>query len=169
MNYLKDIVIMIIGLCGGFVSWLYGGWNSALTTLVIFMTINFVSGLIVAGAFQKSNKTSGGALESRAGWIGICKKLMTLIIVAMAYRLDLLLNTTFVKDATVVAFISNEAISIIENAGLMGIPIPTVVKKALEILNKKNEDIKGNLRNDAETDINYEKTDKYENISKEDI
>lgn len=131
-----------IGVVGGVISTLYGGWNSALTTLIIFMAIDYITGLIVAGVFKNSKKTDTGALESRAGFKGLCRKGVTLLIVLVACRLDLVIGTTFVKDATVIAFIANETISIIENAGLMGIPIPNVIVKSIDVLKSKAEEDK---------------------------
>lgn len=131
-----------IGVVGGVISTLYGGWDSALTTLVIFMAIDYITGLIVAGVFKNSEKTDTGALESRAGFKGLCRKGVTLLIVLVACRLDLVIGTTFVKDATVIAFIANETISIIENAGLMGIPIPSVIVKSIDVLKSKAEEEK---------------------------
>jgi len=131
-----------IGVVGGIISTLYGGWDSALTTLVIFMAIDYITGLIVAGVFKNSEKTDTGALESRAGFKGLCRKGVTLLIVLVACRLDLVIGTTFVKDATVIAFIANETISIIENAGLMGIPIPSVIVKSIDVLKSKAEEEK---------------------------
>ena len=124
---------------GGAIATAFGGWDAALTTLVIFMTIDYVTGLIVAGVFHTSTKTNTGALESRAGWKGLCKKGMTLLIVLIACRLDLIMGTNFVRDAVVIGYIVNESISIIENAGLMGLPIPKVIVKAIEVLRQQSE------------------------------
>lgn len=128
-----------IGVVGGFIASLFGGWDAALTTLVIFMGIDYVTGLIVAGVFHNSGKTESGALESRAGWKGLCRKGMTLLIVLIACRLDLIMNTNFVRDAVVIGYIANETISIVENAGLMGLPIPSAITKAIEVLTKKKD------------------------------
>lgn len=126
-----------IGVVGGIISTLYGGWDSALTTLVIFMAIDYITGLIVAGVFKNSEKTDTGALESRAGFKGLCRKGVTLLIVLVACRLDMMIGTNFVRDASVIAFVANETISIIENAGLMGVPIPSVIIKSIEVLKSK--------------------------------
>lgn len=128
-----------IGVVGGFIASLFGRWDAALTTLVIFMGIDYVTGLIVAGVFHNSGKTESGALESRAGWKGLCRKGITFLIVLIACRLDLIMNTNFVRDAVVIGYIANETISIVENAGLMGLPIPSAITKAIEVLTKKNE------------------------------
>ena len=129
----------LLGLVGSTIANFFGGWDAALTTLLIFMGIDYLTGLIVAGVFHKSSKTESGALESRAGWKGLCRKGVTLLIVLVACRLDLLINSNFIRDAVVIAFVTNEAISIIENAGLMGVPIPAVIVKAIEVLKKKSD------------------------------
>lgn len=130
----------MIGIIGSGIAALFGGFDAALITLVIFMGIDYITGLIVAGVFHKSCKTENGALESLAGWKGICRKGVTLLVVLVACRLDLIMGSNFIRDAVVIAFIANETISIIENAGLMGIPIPSVIIKAIEVLKKKSED-----------------------------
>ena len=63
----------------------------------------------------------------------------SLLVVLVACRLDLVMGSNFIRDAVVIAFIANETISIIENAGLMGIPIPAAIMKAIEILKNKAE------------------------------
>ena len=136
---MKGYVTTAFSAVGGFIASQFGGWDAALPTLVIFMGIDYVTGLIVAGVFHNSGKTESGALESRAGWKGLCRKGMTLLIVLIACRLDLIMNTNFVRDAVVIGYIANETISIVENAGLMGLPIPSAITKAIEVLTKKNE------------------------------
>jgi toxin secretion/phage lysis holin len=128
--------LSIMGAIGAFISALFGGWDMALTTLVIFMAIDYITGLIVAGVFHKSGKSENGSLESRAGWKGLCRKGMTLLIVLVAVRLELAIGSAFIKDAVVIGYIANETISIIENAGLMGLPIPSVIQKAIDVLQK---------------------------------
>jgi toxin secretion/phage lysis holin len=136
---MKEFYCTLVGILGGFIAYLFGGWNAALSALVIFMTIDFISGLVVAGVFKKSSKTKNGALESKAGFKGICKKFMMLLLVAIGYRLDLLIDTTYIKDSVCIAFIANELISIIENAGIMGIPIPKVITNAIDVLKGKGD------------------------------
>lgn len=139
VSTVKIGILSILGVIGGFISSLFGGWDSALTTLVIFMAIDYLSGLIVAGVFKSSGKSGNGGLESRAGWKGLCRKGMTLLIILIATRLDLAMGTTFIKDGVVIAYIVNETISVIENAGLMGIPIPSAIQNAIDVLQKKSE------------------------------
>ena len=133
----KNILVAAIGIIGSFVTSAFGGWSTGLTTLVIFMAIDYVTGLIVAGVFHKSKKTDSGTLESRAGFKGICKKVMMLLCVLVGYRLDLMAGTTVVKDGITIAFLCNEALSIVENAGLMGIPGLDGLSGAIEALKGK--------------------------------
>jgi toxin secretion/phage lysis holin len=136
---MKASIMTMIGLIGSFFASLFGGWDAALVTLMLFMGIDYITGLIVAGVFHNSKKTKDGSLESRAGWKGLCRKGVTLLIVLIGCRLDLIMDTTFIRDGVVIAFIANETISIVENAGLMGIPIPPVITNAIEVLKKKKE------------------------------
>ena len=138
---MKEVILGVIGAVGGFIVSLYGGWNSALTTLIIFMAIDYITGLMVAGIFKKSDKTETGALESKAGFKGLCRKGVILLIVLVACRLDLLIGqgSSMVRDSCVIAFSINETISIIENAGIMGIPIPSVIMKSIDVLKSKEE------------------------------
>ena len=103
------------------------------------MALDYAAGLIVAGVFHKSQKTENGALESKAGFKGLCRKGMILLVVLIASRLDLTLGSTFVKDSVVIGFIVNETISLLENAGLMGVEYPAALRNALELLRKKGD------------------------------
>lgn len=136
---MKNTICAILGIVGSFLASLFGGWDAALITLLIFMVIDYGSGLVVAGVFHASSKTETGSLESKAGWKGLCRKGMTLLIVLIATRLDLVIGTTYIRDAVCIAYIVNETISIIENAGLMGVPIPAVITNAIEVLKKKGD------------------------------
>lgn len=134
---MKQTVCTGVGIVGSTIATLFGGWDNGLATLLIFMVIDYASGLIVAGVFKKSPKTDTGALESKAGWKGLCRKCMTLVFVLIAYRLDLTIGTNYIRDAVIIAFIANETISLVENAGLMGVPLPAVITKAIDVLQKK--------------------------------
>lgn len=136
---MKSTICAVFGVIGGGIAYLFGGWDSSLVTLLIFMLADYVTGLIVAGVFHKSKKTDTGNLDSRVGWKGICKKFVTLLFIIVAHRLDLQMGTLFIKDAVCIAFITNEALSLVENAGLMGIPIPKAIREAIAVLHKENE------------------------------
>lgn len=135
----KEIFCTASGVAAGIMTSLIGRWNNAIETLIIFMIVDYLSGLIVAGIFKSSTKTKNGALKSIVGWKGLCKKGMTLLFILIANRLDIVLGTAYIRDAVIIGFLVNELISITENAGLMGIPIPGVVKRAIEVLKEKGE------------------------------
>lgn len=137
---MKNVVVSIVGAVGGAISFCFGGWTESLTTLLIFMAIDFLTGLICAGVFHKSKKSETGALESKASFKGLCRKGVIMLIVLVGHRIDIAIGSTYVRDAVCIAFIVNETLSIIENAGLMGVPIPKVVTSAIEILKKKGSD-----------------------------
>lgn len=136
---MKKGIFTGIGVVGGFIASLFGGWDAALVTLIIFMGVDYLTGLIVAGVFHNSEKTETGTLESRAGWKGLCRKGVSLLVVLVACRLDLVIGSNFIRDSVVIVFIANETLSIVENAGLMGIPIPAVIARAIDVLKKKAE------------------------------
>ena len=136
---IKEGICTGIGVIGSIIASLFGGWDTGLVTLVIFMGIDYVSGLVVAGIFHNSNKTESGALESKAGWKGLCRKCMTLLFVLIAYRLDLALGVNYIRDAVIIGFMANELISIVENAGLMGLPLPDAINKAIDVLTEQKE------------------------------
>ena len=136
---MKNILCTLTGIVGSIISTLFGGWDTGIATLILFMAIDFISGIIVAAIFHNSKKTETGALESKAGWKGLCRKSMTLLFVLIAHRLDLAIGTTYIRDTVVIGFMANELISIIENAGLMGIPLPSVLTKAIDLLNQKSQ------------------------------
>ena len=125
-----NILYSTIGAIGGFVAMAFGGWSDALITLIVFMALDYVTGLIVAGIFKKSKKSENGALESRAGFKGLCRK-----------GVDIIMHTTYIKDAVIIAFVANESISIIENAGLMGIPVPGIIARAIDVLRNDSEKV----------------------------
>ena len=139
-----NVLYSVVGAVGGFVAMVFGGWSDALITLIVFMALDYVTGLIVAGIFKKSKKSENGALESRAGFKGLCRKGVALMIVLVAVRLDIIMHTTYIKDAVIIAFVANESISIIENAGLMGIPVPGIIARAIDVLRNDSEKANGN-------------------------
>ena len=114
-----------------------GGWGSAIHTLLIFMGIDMVLGLLLAGVFKRSKGTESGGISSEASFRGLVKKGIMLVLVYMGYRLDVVLEMNVIHYAVIIAFTLHEAISIIENAGLMGVPIPSALAKAIDVLKSK--------------------------------
>lgn len=136
---MKTAICSAIGAAGSAIAAAFGGWDYGIGTLVFFMVVDYFSGLVVAGVFHNSKKTDTGALESNAGWKGLCRKCMIFLYVLIAYRLDLIIGTNYLRDAVIIAFIVNEVISITENAGLMGVPFPPAIKKGIDVLQSKEK------------------------------
>lgn len=136
---MRQTLCMLAGIVGSVISNAFGGWDTAMATLVIFMAVDYLTGLVVAGVFHRSGKSESGSLDSRAGFKGLCRKGGVLLLVLVATRVDLVLGVDFVRDAVCIGFTANELISILENAGLMGIPIPKVLTKAIDVLQSKAE------------------------------
>lgn len=134
---MKDTISAAVGVAVGMISWLVGGLDTPVLVLVICMGVDYVTGLIVAGIFHTSPKSAGGGLDSRVGWKGLARKFVTMLIVVVANLADLLLDVGYIRDAVIAGFCANECISILENAGLMGIRIPKVLTAALDKLNKE--------------------------------
>lgn len=133
---MKEWICMIAGIVGGFITTLLGGWDSALVTLIVFMGVDFFTGVVTA-AMGKSKHTDSGGLSSKAGWVGLAKKVCTLLLIAVAVRMDILLGTTYIRDAVCISFCLNELLSIVENTSLMGVPFPPAIKKAIDVLQTK--------------------------------
>ena len=136
---MKNLVCTSIGMAGAAVSTIFGGWSEALTTLLICMVIDYITGLVVAGVFHNSPKSETGALESNAGLKGLFRKAAMLLFVLIGHRLDVAVGTTYIRDAVCIAVIANEVLSLVENAGLMGVPIPEVITSAIDVLKNKEE------------------------------
>lgn len=142
INNVKALFYAVTATIGGLVTHLLGGWSHDMNTLLIFMAIDFISGLALATIFKNSTKTHGGALESRACMKGLFRKGMILVFVMVGNRLDLTLGTDYIRTTVIIGFIANELISIIENAGLMGVKFPKVISDSVEILKSKSGDDK---------------------------
>lgn len=138
-----------IGVIGSVMAEVFGGRDAAMITLVTLMIIDYIMGVLVAAVWHNSPKSESGTLESRAGWKGLCRKGVILLIVLIAARLDILLGTSnIVRNAAIIGYSANELISVVENAGLMGVPIPSIIQKAIDVLQKKAEGEDNNATGD---------------------
>lgn len=137
---MKYRILTTMALIGSAVAELFGGWDLALQTLMLFMAVDWVTGgILLPGVFRKSPKSPNGAMESHAGWKGLCRKSMTLLYVLIAAQLDALIHTDYLREAVCIGFIANEALSIAENAGLMGLPMPDAIRKSLDLLKTESK------------------------------
>ena len=138
MKY-REIISAAAGAVAAALSKLFGGFDGAVVTLMIFMAVDYISGILIAAVFKKSPKSKNGALESRAGFKGLARKGITLLIVMLAFRLDGITGQNFIADGVIIAFITNEAISITENAAIIGIPMPKALTRAIDVLKTEQE------------------------------
>lgn len=109
-------------------------FDSLFRALVLIMVLDMITGIICAAFFKNSPKTTSGTLNSKELFKGFCKKIVMIIIVALAVRLDVIFDTGYIRTITISVFIANESLSIIENAGVMGVPIPDKMRKMLDVL-----------------------------------
>ena len=133
---MKETVCTVFACVGAAFSWAFGGWDAALAALVICMAVDYISGSLVALVFHNSKKSESGSYNSAYGLKGLCKKGLMLLFVLVAVQMDRVLGADYVRDAVCVGFCTNEILSITENLGLAGVPMPQAVVKALEQLQK---------------------------------
>lgn len=131
---MKERICALLGMLGGILAAAFGGWDTALIALIACMAIDYATGTVVALVFHNSRKTESGRYNSAYGLKGLCKKGLTLLFVLVAVQIDRLLGSDYVRDAVCIGFCVNEVLSIVENLGLAGVPLPKVVTKALEQL-----------------------------------
>jgi len=122
----------LVGVAGAAASYLFGGWSSLLSILLTFVVLDYTSGVLAAA--------KEGKLRSDVGLWGIAKKVMIFAIVAVAHLVDSALGEAHLfRDAAIFFYLANELLSLIENAGRLGAPIPGIIKQAVEVLRSKGE------------------------------
>ncbi len=121
---------VVVALGGGAASYLFGGWSSLLGILLAFVVIDYVTGVVAAGM--------EGKLSSAVGLRGIAKKIFIFVMVAVAHLADQAAGIAIIRDTAIFFYLANELLSIIENSGRIGLPIPPVIAQAVEILQGKS-------------------------------
>ena len=134
---LKNIVSIVTGAIGSLLINLIGKPTDDLIILLVLMTIDLIVGFLISAIWQKSTKTDSGKLSSSVMFKGIVKKFFTLVIVVIAFQLDKLLVMNVIRHIVIIAFIVEEILSITENIAITGIKIPTIITKALDVLEKE--------------------------------
>ena len=133
---MKQFFCAALGCIGSACCWAFGGWDAGLAALLVCMGVDYISGSIVALVFHNSRKSETGAYNSAYGLKGLCKKGLMLLFVLAAVQMDRVMGVDYVRDAVCIGFCTNEILSITENLGLAGVPMPQAVVKALEQLQK---------------------------------
>lgn len=117
---------------GAVTSYLFGGWSSLLGILLTFVVVDYLSGILAAG--------KEGKLNSGVGIWGIPKKVSIFAIVAIAHLIDTAIGDSHLfRDATIFFYLANELLSVIENIGRLGAPIPPIIKQAVEVLRGRSD------------------------------
>jgi toxin secretion/phage lysis holin len=129
---MENLFKTIVAIGGAVASYLFGGWSSLLSILLTFVVLDYVTGFAAAA--------KEGKLNSEVGMWGIAKKVGIFAIVAAAHLVDTALGDAHLfRDAAIFFFLANELLSVIENAGRIGVPIPPVLQQAVEVLRGKGD------------------------------
>jgi toxin secretion/phage lysis holin len=134
----KNVILFILSMIGSFIVKFLGGVDAVLIALILFMAVDYITGLAVALIFHKSKKTAGGGASSKECLKGIVKKLSMLLLVGLAHELDVIMGIDYTRAMAILFLIGNEGLSVLENMGLMGIKYPAFLIKALESLKENN-------------------------------
>ena len=136
--HIKDYVMSFFAGFGVFVGYMFGGWDIALQALIVFMVVDYITG-IAAAFYKKDKKGETAGLSSTRMLKGLVKKGIMLLIVLVGVQADYLLGTNFVRYAVIFAFLANELVSILENACAIGVADVPILQKVVDILNKKGD------------------------------
>lgn len=134
----NTLLALVAGIGSIFAQWL-GGWDAFLKTLVMFMLVDYITGIVAAFVFHKSGKTKNGAASSKECYKGIIKKMCMLALVGVSVGIDDLTGSNYIRSVTILFFLGNEGLSILENIGLMGLEYPQFVKTALEVIRERGD------------------------------
>lgn len=136
----KDAILAGLATVGSIIANALGGWDTALQVLVGVMVADYISGILVALIWHRSDKTESGRLSSEAGFRGLAKKVGILVFVWVATMLDGVIGQEYVRTTVILFYIANEGLSVIENTAAMGVRYPAFIQRALEILRDKTDD-----------------------------
>ena len=140
MNWEK--ILTMLAAAAGFVAGLFGEWTAAMTVLVVLMVVDYITGCF-CGFLGKSTKTETGHWLSSTAFKGLLHKGLIMLVILVATQLDRVVTvgaSTF-KTMAVFYYISCEGLSVVENIGVLGVPLPPFLKNALEVLKTKNENM----------------------------
>ena len=135
-----------ITLLGGWLGYFVGGWDGMLIALVVLMALDYITGVMCAVVDHK--------LSSAVGFKGICKKVFILMLVGVANIVDVHVvgSGSALRAAVICFYLSNEGVSILENAGHIGLPIPEKLKVVLEQLHGRSDEKKDEIKEDENHD-----------------
>lgn len=137
MKEFWNSVQMIFTAVGGWLGWFLGGCDGLLYALIAFVVIDYITGVMCA--------INDHALSSEVGFRGICRKVLIFLLVGIANIMDVNVIGTgsVLRTAVIFFYITNEGVSLIENAAHLGLPVPEKIKVVLEQLHDRAEDKEG--------------------------
>ena len=136
----KQVISLVIGALTTGILKVIGEPTQDLKILLLLMVIDLIVGFTVSAVWHKSSKTKSGKVSSKVMFKGIVKKILTLVLVVVAYQIDMLLGYDVIRHIVIIAFIVQEIISIIENIAITGIKAPDIITKALDVLERSVKD-----------------------------
>lgn len=136
---MKNGVLAALAAVGAFITNALGGWDNIMALLVALMVLDYLTGVLLAAFWKRSPKSETGALNSMAGFRGLIKKGMILLVVWVAVLLDEAMGIDYVRLMAILFFIGNEGLSLLENLGLMGVPWPKFLRDMLEALRERGD------------------------------
>lgn len=133
MKEFWNVIQVVLTAIGGWLGWFLGGCDGLLYALIAFVVTDYITGVMCAVADKK--------LSSKVGFKGICRKVLIFLLVGIANILDMQVigNGSVLRTAIIFFYISNEGVSVLENAGHIGLPVPQKMKDVLEQLHKRAE------------------------------
>ncbi|WP_338125097.1 phage holin family protein [Paenibacillus dendritiformis] len=134
----EKIVNSSIGFIGGLMSYLYGGGSSLLEFLALLALMDYISGY-AASVMEAARGMPQAGLSSKKGFAGLAKKGLMFVVVLLAHRADVALEIDFLMYGAIWFYISNEVISIAENYGRIGLPLPPQIKQIIAILKTREQ------------------------------
>lgn len=134
MKEFWNMIQAVFTMVGGWLGYFLGGCDGLLFALVVFVAMDYITGVMCAAADQK--------LSSEVGFKGICRKVLIFMMAGIANVLDVQIigNGSVLRTAVIFFYLSNEGVSLLENAGHLGLPIPSRLKAVLEQLHERSED-----------------------------
>ena len=144
MKEFWNMIQAVFTMAGGWLGYFLGGCDGLLFALVLFVAMDYITGVMCAAADQK--------LSSEVGFKGICRKVLVFMMVGIANVLDVLIigSGSVLRTAVIFFYLSNEGVSLLENAGHLGLPIPEKLKAVLEKLHRQSEEIDEDDGKDSE-------------------
>ncbi|MDY2595580.1 MAG: phage holin family protein [Oliverpabstia sp.] len=134
MKEFWNMIQVVFTMLGGWIGYFVGGCDGLIYALLAFVVIDYITGVMCAIADRK--------LSSEVGFKGICRKVLIFMLVGLANILDVNVIGTgsALRTAIIFFYISNEGVSLLENAAHLGLPVPEKMKAVLEQLHNKSED-----------------------------